>query len=143
MALIVGGVLALAVGIFATALRLDRERGFYPTVTMVVASYYVLFAAMAGSAESLVMEVVVAAVFTFAAAYGFRRSMWVVVAALAAHGVQDFFHDDVITNPGMPAWWPQFCGAYDVVAAAYLSWRLACNEKGRSRGPSGLQPVPD
>ena len=28
----------------------------------------------------------------------------VVAAALAAHGVFDFFHGDLIVNPGMPVW---------------------------------------
>lgn len=134
MALTVGVALALAVGLFATLLRLDRERGFYPTVTMVVASYYVLFAVMAGDTHALWLEVLAAGAFVVAAALGFRRSLWIVVAALAAHGVQDFFHGAVIENPGVPAWWPQFCGAYDVTAAAYLAWRL-----GATHGRSGLR----
>jgi hypothetical protein len=32
MALLVGAILALAVGLFATASGLDRDRAFYPTV---------------------------------------------------------------------------------------------------------------
>lgn len=124
MALMVGILLALGVGAFATVVGFDRERSFYPTVMIVIASYYVLFAVMGGSMESLVMELIVAAGFVAVAAYGFRRSLWLVVAALAAHGVQDFFHGHLVGNPGMPVWWPQFCGAYDVAAAAYLSWLL-------------------
>lgn len=110
MAIIIGTVLALAVGAFATALRLDRERSFYPTIMMVIASYYVLFAVMGGSAESLVLELFVAAVFVAAAAYGFRGSLWLVVVALAAHGIQDCFHGDLVANPGMPAWWRSSAG---------------------------------
>jgi hypothetical protein len=41
-----GLLLSVAVARFATAIGLDRERAFYPTVLMVIASYYVLFAAM-------------------------------------------------------------------------------------------------
>ena len=36
----------------------------------------------------------------------------------------DFFHGRFVANPGVPAWWPAFCGAYDVAAAGYLAWRL-------------------
>ena len=36
----------------------------------------------------------------------------------------DLVHGAVITNPGMPAWWPEFCSAYDFMAAAYLAWLL-------------------
>jgi len=32
----------------------------------------------------------------------------------------DAFHDRITTNPGVPAWWPAFCLAYDGVAAGYL-----------------------
>ena len=50
--------------------------------------------------------------------------MWLVAAGLALHGLFDFVHGHVVDNPGMPAWWPAFCGAYDVVAAIYLGWLL-------------------
>jgi hypothetical protein len=49
MAYLVGGLLALTVGALATLVHLDRDRAFYPTVLIVVASYYALFAVMTGS----------------------------------------------------------------------------------------------
>jgi hypothetical protein len=42
---------------------LDRDRAFYPTVAMVVASYYCLFAVIGASPRALVLESLVAAVF--------------------------------------------------------------------------------
>ena len=127
MALFVGAILALAVGLFATAIGLDRDRAFYPIVTIVIAAYYALFAVMGASTNALVLESIVGAVFLAAAAYGFRSSLWVVVLALAAHGVFDLAHSRVISNPGVPAWWPAFCLTYDVTAAAYLAWLLKTN----------------
>ena len=124
MALLVGALLALAVGPMATAVGLDRDRAFYPTVTIVIASYYALFAVMGGSANALVVESVVGVVFLAFAVSGFRSSLWVVVFALSAHGVFDLVHGRVIVNPGVPAWWPAFCLMYDVTAAAYLAWLL-------------------
>lgn len=125
MAYLVGAVLALAVGIvLGGAVGLDRDRAFYPTVAAVVASYYVLFAAMAGSTHALLIETAVAMVFLAVAMVGFRASLWLVVAALAGHGIFDGVHGYVIANPGVPAWWPAFCGTYDVVAAGYLSFLL-------------------
>ena len=124
MALLVGVVLALAVGLFATGVGLDRDRAFYPVVTIVVASYYALFAAMGASTHALVLEGVAGAVFVAAAAVGFRWSLWVAALALAAHGIFDFTHAAVISNPGMPNWWPEFCAAYDVTAAVFLGWLL-------------------
>ncbi len=124
MALIVGAVLALLVGAMATAMGLDRDRAMYPLATLVVASYYVLFAVMGASTGTLALEAAAGAAFAIAAVVGFRSSLWIVVAALAGHGVFDFVHGSVIHNPGVPHWWADFCGAYDVVAALYLAWLL-------------------
>ena len=117
-------ILAICVGIFATVVGLDRDRAFYPTVTIVIASLYVLFAVMAGSTAALMSELAMGIAFIVAAVLGFRRSLWIVVVALAAHGAQDFVHLSLIANPGVPEWWPAFCGAYDVSAALYLAWLI-------------------
>jgi len=71
-----------------------------------------------------VLELLAGAVFVCAAVAGFRWSLWVAVLALAGHGLFDFVHASVIPDPGVPAWWPPFCLAYDVAAAAYLAWLL-------------------
>ena len=119
---VVGALLAPLVSVFARLTGLDRDRAFYPTVLLVVASYYVLFAVMGGSMRALVLETVVMIAFTVCAVAGLRYSPWLTVAGLAAHGLFDFVHAQIIDNPGVPEWWPAFCGAYDVVAAAVLAW---------------------
>lgn len=124
MALMVGAVLAVVVGVFGTTVRLDRDRAFYPVVTIVVASYYVLYAAMADSSRALLVESLVALVFVACAVWGFRRSLWITAAALAGHGIFDQVHGAIIANPGVPTFWPSFCLGYDVVAGAYLAWLL-------------------
>ncbi len=124
MALLIGILLALAVGLFATGLSLDRDRAFYPVVTIVIASYYALFAVMGASTHTLVLELLVGAVFLAVAVSGFRWSLWAVVVALAAHGVFDLTHDTFIANAGVPHWWPEFCLTFDLTAAIYLAWRL-------------------
>jgi uncharacterized protein YaaW (UPF0174 family) len=121
----IGAGLALGVGLFAALVGLDRDRAFYPTVLIVVASYYVLFAVMAGSVPALRSEALALALFAAVAVVGFRTSLWWVAAALAAHGLFDFLRGPLIANPGVPAWWPGFCLSYDVAAAAWLAWRLA------------------
>jgi hypothetical protein len=120
----IGACLALAVGAFATLVGLDRDRAFYPTVAIVIASLYSLFAVMGGSTRALVVESIVGVGFIVLAVMGFRSSLWVVVAALGAHGVFDLVHGRLIHNPGVPPWWPAFCLAYDVAAAAYLAWLI-------------------
>ena len=124
MPYLVGITLALSVSGLATLIGLDRDRAFYPTVLVVIASYYVLFAVMGGSGHALVMETLVMIGFVLVAAVGFKKNLWLVVVALAAHGIFDIFHGRVVANPGVPAWWPAFCLTYDITAAAFLAWLL-------------------
>jgi hypothetical protein len=124
MPYVIGIVLAVGVALFARSVGFDRDRAFYPTVMIVIALYYVLFAVIGGSVETVVIESVVMTLFAAAAVAGFKSNAWVVVAALAGHGVFDAVHGYVIENAGMPAWWPAWCFAYDVGAAAGLAWLL-------------------
>jgi hypothetical protein len=124
VALLVGALLAFAVGLFATSSGLDRDRAFYPVVTIVIAYLYALFAVIGASPHALVLESLVGTVFLATAVWGFKSSLWLVAAALAAHGIFDLAHPAIISNPGVPGWWPQFCLTYDVTAAAYLAWSL-------------------
>ena len=62
--------------------------------------------------------------FVIAAVAGFKGSAWIIVAALAGHGVQDAVHSHIVAKAGVPAWWPAWCLAYDVGAAAALAWLL-------------------
>ncbi len=121
MAFIVGVTLALSIGLFASFTGLDRDRAFYPTVMIVIALLYALFAAIGGSATALAHESIAIIAFVAAAILGFRYSLWLVVVALVAHGVFDAVHGKIILNPGVPMWWPAFCGAYDVTAGLYLA----------------------
>ena len=124
MPYVIGIVLAAGVAVFARYVGFDRDRAFYPTVMIVIALYYVLFAVMSGSVQTVLLESVVMSLFAIAAVAGFKSSPWIVVFALAAHGVFDAVHGDVIENAGVPAWWPAWCLAYDVGAAAGLAWLL-------------------
>ena len=126
-AVIVGVVLALLVAVFARVVGLDRDRAFYPTVLVVIAVLYDLFAVLGGSWPALRAELMGSAIFIVAVVIGFRRNLWIVAVGLAAHGLYDFVHPHVIDNPGVPAWWPAFCGAYDVTAGVVFSWMLSRN----------------
>jgi hypothetical protein len=99
-----GWILSVAVAGSSTAIGLDRERTFYPTVLMVIASYYVLFAVMGGSRRALWMEIVVASGFLLFAILGLKRGLWFAVAAIIGHGVFDFVPHGLIENPGVPYW---------------------------------------
>jgi hypothetical protein len=120
----VGFVLALVVSFVARATGLDRDRAFYVAVVMAISSYYVLFAVLGGSTQALIVESIVMSAFVLVALIGFKLNLWLVAASLAGHGVFDGFHDLAYTNPGVPGWWPAFCGTFDVAAAGVLAWLL-------------------
>jgi hypothetical protein len=129
----IGIALALIVSSFARLTGFDRDRAFYPTMVIVIAAYYVLFAAMSASTSALVADSLAMLAFVVLAAVGFRRNLWLVAAGLAGHGVFDALHAHVVTNPGVPEWWPAFCLAFDVAAAAFLAWLLVARKLSAER----------
>ena len=138
MEYLVGALLALAVVGSAMAIGLDRGRAFYPTVLMVIASYYVLFAVIGASHQTLGLEIAAASGFSFLAVLGFKKNFWLVAVALAGHGIFDLLHPLLIENPGVPPWWPGFCLAFDGIAGAWVTLRLLTHSlpaRESDRGP--------
>ena len=129
MPLLIGIVLAGVVAVFARVVGLDRDKAFYPTVLIIVGAFYVLFAVMAGGGRGLVIELIGFASFAGLAVWGFRTSLWIVAAGLAAHGVFDFVRQNWFPGSGAPEWWPAFCGGYDVAAAIVLAAILINSNK--------------
>ena len=136
MGYFVGAGLALAVSLLATFVGFDRDRAFYPTVLIVIASYYGLFAVMGAGPAELARESLVMAGFLLISILGFKSNLWVLVGGLCAHGFFDLGHARLITNPGVPAWWPAFCLTYDVTAGMYLAWRLSRSKIAAAPGRS-------
>ncbi len=124
MEYLIGLLLACGVVVFSALIGLDRERSFYVTTLIVVASYYALFAVMGGSRHALIIEVLAASVFCVFAAVGFKGSLWLVAVGLIGHGVFDLVGRGFIANPGVPRWWPGFCMAFDVLFGCWLVVRL-------------------
>jgi hypothetical protein len=124
MSILIGIAIALASAALAAVINFDR-RTFYAVVLIISATYYVLFALMAGSLRATAIESIVMTTFVLFAAAGFRVNPWLIVAGFAAHGTLDLVHGLVISNPGVPAWWPPFCMAYDVAAAGVYARSIA------------------
>ena len=121
MEYLIGAGLAVVVCAFAALVGFDRDRVFYPTMVLVVATYYILFAVMGSSTRALAWESLVAAAFFALVAVGFKKNLWLIVAALVGHGVFDFLHHLIIQNPGVPVWWPGFCLSFDILAGGFLA----------------------
>ena len=99
MEYLIGVILTLAVAAFAAVIGFDRERAFYPTVLIVIASYYALFAVMGASTRTLIIESIVAGIFVLFAVLGFKGNYWLVVAALGGHGIFDVVRHFLSTIP--------------------------------------------
>lgn len=98
MEYLIGVILSAVVACFCTLIGFARERSFYPTVLIVVGSYYVLFAAMAASSRTLIVESVVAFLFLLFAVLGFKTNLWFVVAALIGQVQETFAALNVSVN---------------------------------------------
>lgn len=133
MPYVIGVALAPTIVVLGRLSGLDRDRALYPVTLIVIAAYYVLFATMGGP-QALPGELIVATVFLVVAIVGFRTSLWWVAAGIVGHGVFDWVvHPRLIANPGMPAFWPAFCGSIDValgVLIAILLLRRAIPARG-------------
>ncbi len=135
---LVAVILGLGVAVFAAIAGFDRDRAFYPTALIVIASYYALFAVMGASRSStLVIEIAIGLVFSALAVIGFNKSLWLAAIGIAGHGFFDFFvHHALVTNPGMPPWWPGFCGTIDIVLGGCLAIRLCMARKPHDLAPA-------
>ena len=118
---LVGIVLAPVIVLLGRLSGLDRDRALYPTALIVIAAYYVLFATM-GGAKVLPGELIAATPFIGIAIVGFRTSLWWTAAGIAGHGMFDWVvHPRLISNPGVPVFWPAFCGSIDVALAVLIA----------------------
>jgi hypothetical protein len=118
--ILVGVLLAIGVAALAKFTRFDQDRSFYSTVLVIIASYYVLFAVLDGSGHALVWELVIAVAFSTVAIIGALFLPTLVGIGIVAHGLFDLVHDGLIENPGVPAWWPGFCGSIDIVLGLWV-----------------------
>ncbi|MEO5938321.1 MAG: DUF3703 domain-containing protein [Sphingomonas sp.] len=130
MAYLIGIALAFGVIAFSRLVGFDRSSSYYPLMVIVVASYYVLFAVIGGSGEALRAEILVLIAFVAAAVGGFRLTLWLAAAGLIGHGLLDAIHADVISDAGVPSYWPAFCMAFDLVVGGYLAIQLLSGKTG-------------
>ena len=128
---LVGFALAASVAGFAALAGFDRDRSFFPTLLIVSASYYLLFAAIGGDGAVLIREALGLLLFVIAAIAASKLSRWIVVIGLCGHAAFDMVHGAIAANPGTPIWWPAFCLSFDLALAACVSLRLRTPIEGR------------
>ena len=75
MPYVIGIVVSVGVALLGRYGGFDRDRAFYPTVLIVVGHYYVLFAAMGDSVQTVLLESAVMTLFVIAAVGGFTLNL--------------------------------------------------------------------
>lgn len=115
---IIGITLGIVLAIFARTTKFDRDRSYHAVVLIVIATYYVLFACMGN--DAIVAEIFVASLFSIVAVLGALRWRILSGVGIFLHGVFDLIHGYIISNPGMPIWWPAFCSSIDIVLGLWV-----------------------
>lgn len=109
-----------------TARVIRGQRWLYSLGLLVLPGLYAFFALRAGEPAVGVKEMLYGIPFVVAglvfASVSIRRSAVVVGAFWMLHGLYDLVHGQLITNAGVPAWYPVWCCSVDVVVGAYLLW---------------------
>ena len=126
IAFITGVGLAVVLAIFGKLTGYEKDRSFFPTLLIVIASYYMLFAILDGSVSTILIEIAVAAFFIVLAIWGSYQFPLIVGAAIALHGIFDFMYGHLYVNNGVPVWWPAFCAGIDIpfgLWVMYLSYK--------------------
>ena len=73
IAFIIGVGLAVVLAIFGKLTGYEKDRSFFPTLLIVIASYYMLFAILDGSLSTILIEIAVASIFIVLAIWGSYR----------------------------------------------------------------------
>ena len=96
----------------------------YAIGTVGIAFVYIGFAVADGRPKVIAVETGVAAGFVTLAAVAITGSPWLLVAALAGHGVKDLWQHRTHFVRGT-RWWPPFCMIVDWVVAAIIVGEIA------------------
>ena len=117
-----------AVGVLTiVAARLIRgERWLYSLGLLVLPGLYAFFALRADEQAVGIKEMIFGVPWVVAglvfALVSIRQSAVVVGVFWLLHGLYDLVHGRLITNPGVPGWYPIFCFVVDAVVGGYLLW---------------------
>jgi uncharacterized membrane protein HdeD (DUF308 family) len=114
----IGLLLALLLISFSKNIRFGRETGYHFSILVTVSSYYVVFSCVSG--EALIAELFVAFLFVLMALAGALNNIRIIGLGIFLHGVFDVFHHEIISNSGVPDWWPTFCATFDFIFGLWV-----------------------
>lgn len=124
IAVLIGATVGVLTILFARFIR--GERWLYSVGLLTLPSLYAFFALRAGDQAVAVREMIYGIPYVVGgllfALVGVRQSAVVVGVLWLVHGLYDLVHGRLVTNPGVPGWYPIWCFVVDVVIGSYLLW---------------------
>ena len=121
-------LIGAAVGVLTilSARFIRGERWLYSLGLLTLPGIYAFFALQVGEQDVGVKEMIYGVPFVVAGLFfafvSVRQSAVVVGVLWLLHGLYDLVHSQLITNTGVPGWYPIFCFVVDAVIGAYLLW---------------------
>jgi len=125
---VIEALTGVAVGVLTIvfARGISGQHWLYAIGLLTLPTLYASFALGAGEQAVAVKEMIYGIPFVVAglvfAIVSVRHSAVVVGALWILHGLYDLTHSQLITNTGVPGWYPVWCFSVDVVIGAYLLW---------------------
>lgn len=127
-ALIFGLVSAACVIIFLKRNRCEGIIWVYPLILASFPVFYWIFAVYAGDYPALFQEILPGFAFisysVLCVNIKNKWHIWLLPAGFLLHALYDVIHDALIISPGVPDWWPEYCGAADIAFGVYLIFFL-------------------
>jgi len=121
---LIGAAVGVLTIVFARFIR--GERWLYALGLLTLPGLYASFALRAGETAVSVKEMIYGVPYVVAglvfALVSVRQSAVVVGVLWLLHGLYDLVHSQLITNTGVPGWYPIWCFMVDAVVGSYLLW---------------------
>jgi len=126
--IVIAALIGAAVGVLTilVARFIRGERWLYSLGLLTLPGLYAFFALRAGEQAVAVKEMIYGVPYVVAglvfALVSVRQSAVVVGVLWLLHGLYDLVHSQLITNTGVPGWYPIWCFMVDAVVGSYLLW---------------------
>ncbi len=118
----IGLLSGIVLVVYARAIGLTREAGFFPTILGAIASFYIVFAIEAGASGAvLALHIGLFLGFIALATAGYRIWYWITCLGLVLHAGVDLLVHYRPDDPS-PDWWGLYCLSLDLVLAGSMIW---------------------
>ena len=132
LALEIGGLFAILIIISFRFKKLEATQWAYPILLSSFPIFYWMFAMYAKDYCVLVKEILIGCIYFFIAFIAYwSRSFWAQILlgiSFIVHAMNDIYHGYLFQNPGTPLWWPEFCGAIDILIGEYILYMTLNNK---------------